>query len=397
MNQTTGASQQQPKEHLPPIVPEEKIPGKVLIIEDDEDLATLLQYSLKKESHEVSIADNGRNGLELAESEKPDLILLDIMMPGLDGWEVCRRIRTNSDPEVSSTPVIMLTALGDDEDKFKGLELGADLFVKKPYSLREVTLLCRNFVHNRQRRKEFQSDARDEDLEAKSSLYQLLFHELRTQVVVIGSMSNRLCKSGASLLEKEKYYAETIRKSSHYLEKLSADIGLLELISNQKYLLPHESFRVLDLLEEVADLLAPLMEKKQISLSSRLQPPDLSLNLNRKALQIIVSTFLENSIKYCLNGSKIDIQGSVAEDKTILRFRDNGPGIAEEEQSEIFKKYYRGKILQSREPGTGLGLFFARSLTEALGGTIAVESQPGDGTTFSLTFNQQITPAVIGK
>jgi two-component system, sensor histidine kinase and response regulator len=371
---------------LPSAPAGEKIPGKVLIIEDDEDLASLLQYSLKKEIGEVLIAENGLRGLELVESEHPDLILLDIMMPGLDGWEVCRRIRAHDDPAVSLTQVIMLTALGDDEDKFRGLEIGADLFVRKPYSLKEVTLLCRNYVSKHRGREKPRQGLPAAEPWAGNGLYQLLFHELRTQVVVIGSLSQRLCNSDAISSGKERIYAETIRKSSHYLEKLSDDVGLLECISNRKCRLPDESFAVRALIEEVSELLAPLMEKKRISLTCRFEPPGLSLTTNRKALQVIVSTFLENSIKYCLHDSTVDINGAVSEGRVVLRFRDDGPGIAKEEQSEIFKKYFRGKMLQSREPGTGLGLYFARSLTEALGGEIAVESEPGHGATFHLTF-----------
>ena len=370
--------------------PAPKIPVKLLIVEDDEDLARLLQYNLKKEFAEVVIADNGRNGLEFVEKEHPDLVLLDVMMPELNGWEVCRRIRSHGDPVVAATPVIMLTALGDDDNKFKGLELGANLFVRKPYSMREVTLLCRNFLCHRQVRHDIAHRTGAAETGGRNSLYQLLFHELRTQVVVIGSLSQRLCRNSDKLSEKERIYAETIRKSSNYLEKLSDDVGLLELISNRECRLPNERFRITELIEEIAELMKPHLEKKEISLTSEFRPPDLSLILNRKALQVVVSTFLENSVKYCLEGSRIEVCGFMEGDRTVLRFHDNGPGIAKEEQSEIFRKYYRGKVLRSKEPGTGLGLFFARSLTEALGGRITVESDPGAGATFSLAFEGQL-------
>ena len=106
---------------------------KVLIVEDDNNIAELLHLYLEKESFETVVAEDGLKGLELFEAFQPDLVLLDIMMPGMDGWSVCRKIR-----ESSKVPIIMLTAKGETTDKVSGLEMGADDYVVKPFEIKEL-------------------------------------------------------------------------------------------------------------------------------------------------------------------------------------------------------------------------------------------------------------------
>ena len=106
---------------------------KVLVIEDDINIAELLRLYLEKDGFEVKIVHDGGEGLKLAESEQPDLVLLDIMLPVLDGWQVCRRLR-----KTTKTPIIMLTAKGETEDKVSGLEMGADDYIVKPFEVKEL-------------------------------------------------------------------------------------------------------------------------------------------------------------------------------------------------------------------------------------------------------------------
>jgi two-component system, OmpR family, alkaline phosphatase synthesis response regulator PhoP len=110
--------------------------AEILVIEDEKDIVESLEYNLKKEGYKVSKAYDGINGLRLAEEKIPSLVLLDLMLPGLDGLEVCRRIKRN--PKTAAVPVIMLTAKGSETDKVVGLELGADDYIVKPFSIKEL-------------------------------------------------------------------------------------------------------------------------------------------------------------------------------------------------------------------------------------------------------------------
>jgi phosphate regulon transcriptional regulator PhoB len=110
--------------------------GTILVIDDEKDLAELVSYNLRKEGFVVAYAQNGESGLTSAIGNPPDLVLVDLMMPGIDGLEVCRRLRANS--RTASVPVIMLTARSEESDRVVGLELGADDYVTKPFSPREL-------------------------------------------------------------------------------------------------------------------------------------------------------------------------------------------------------------------------------------------------------------------
>lgn len=106
---------------------------KILIVDDEKNIADIIAFNLKKEGYQVITAGDGEEGVKMAFEENPDLILLDIMMPKMDGYEACKKIR-----EKKNTPIIMLTARAEELDKVLGLELGADDYVTKPFGVREL-------------------------------------------------------------------------------------------------------------------------------------------------------------------------------------------------------------------------------------------------------------------
>lgn len=112
--------------------------GNVLVVEDEADVVDLLRYNLVRAGFQVLIANTGHHGLEIARLERPDIILLDLMLPGLSGHEVCRELK--NDPNTAAIPILMLTAKGEPHERVKGLELGADDYVTKPFSTRELVL-----------------------------------------------------------------------------------------------------------------------------------------------------------------------------------------------------------------------------------------------------------------
>ena len=142
---------------------------KALVIEDDKNIAELLRLYLEKDGFEVSIAPDGGKGLQLAEDEHPDVVLLDIMLPVMDGWQVCREIR-----RTSQVPIIMLTAKGETYDKVSGLEMGADDYVTKPFEVKE--LIAR--IHAVMRRTENSDSPAEKRLEYDKLVINLDSYEL---------------------------------------------------------------------------------------------------------------------------------------------------------------------------------------------------------------------------
>ena len=113
---------------------------KILVVEDERDLVSLLEYNLAKKGYVPMAALDGLTACRMIEERQPDLILLDIMLPDLSGWEVCRIVRNHKNEKISNTPIIMLTALSGDEDRLKGLKLGANYYISKPFEIRNLLL-----------------------------------------------------------------------------------------------------------------------------------------------------------------------------------------------------------------------------------------------------------------
>jgi phosphate regulon transcriptional regulator PhoB len=166
--------------------------SKILIVEDDPDIRELLRFNLEKAGYTLFLAEDGEKALTLARKHSPDIILLDLMLPGVDGLEVCRTLK--KDPELQRLPVIMVTAKGEEMDRVVGLELGADDYVVKPFSLREVVLRIRNILDRREKQEApsllkadplvLDLDAHtarldDQLLELTATEYRLLTHLLR--------------------------------------------------------------------------------------------------------------------------------------------------------------------------------------------------------------------------
>lgn len=358
--------------------------GRVLIIEDEEDLAHLLQYNLSKALYETVIADNGGTALDLVEKMRPDVILLDILLPEMSGWEVCRRIRSHPSEEVSSIPIIMLTALQEDEDKYRGLTLGADAFIRKPYAVQEVLLHCRNLVHNRQRHLRLLR-MRDAHLdEKKDDFYGILFHELKNQLIVISGMSTLLGRRSANA--EERNHIQTIRRSVEYLETIAGEISNLERLCRQTNVSPRDAVSLRELLSEVLALIAPLARKKNIALRLMTRNNALQFRQCRTAVKIILVVLLENAVKYSPPDSAVRICLARSVNNLQVSVTDSGPGIEPEEQGRIFDRAYRARAARDAFTGTGMGLYFAKKLADAMNSTISVHSIPGKGSTFTCTF-----------
>ncbi|MCK4305938.1 MAG: response regulator [Candidatus Eisenbacteria sp.] len=121
----------------------------ILVVEDEQDIRELLEYNLSREGFTVSCAGCGEDGLELAQAKRPDLVVLDLMLPGIDGLEVCRRLR--KDPDSENIPIVMLTAKGEESDIVAGLEVGADDYVTKPFSAKVLISRIRAVLRRNRR------------------------------------------------------------------------------------------------------------------------------------------------------------------------------------------------------------------------------------------------------
>ena len=155
---------------------------RILIVEDEPDVAEMIRYNLERADYQAIVACSGQEALEAAEFHAPDLVLLDIMLPDLNGWEVCNILRDSA--KSHSIPILMLTALSSEEARVKGLTLGADDFVTKPFSIKELLLRVRKMIDRRHVLKSLLEKEKEKDLSLR-----YLVHELKNSVTVIGGFS----------------------------------------------------------------------------------------------------------------------------------------------------------------------------------------------------------------
>lgn len=367
--------------------------GKILIVEDEPELLDPLEYSLRKAGFTTHSAADGLNACRLVGSWRPDLILLDIMLPDLNGWEVCRMIRRHPEATVASIPIMMMTALSAAENRYKGLELGADAYLAKPYALKEVILQARNLIA-RQRQ---QSQLRQEVMEFRSGeerqadLQNMIFHELRNHLLVIGGFSEVLSHKSAQLdPEKSRSYLEAIRRSSNYLAKLAEEFLLARKVEEKQLELPRQAVDPLALMEEMAEMFGPVAKDQGIEL--RLEPGALAIALlNGAALRVILANLLTNAIRYSEPGTRVSLGCWLdPQNDYCFEVRDEGPGIATAEQKIIFERFSRGASQGGHSQGSGLGLYIAKTLVEAMNGRIELSSQPGRGSCFRV-----VLPAAV--
>ncbi len=355
-------------------------PATVLIVEDEPDVAGVLEYHLSLAGFRTLTARDGLGACRVLGTRGPDVVLLDLMLPDLDGWEICRMVRSHQDPWVSGTPILILSALTGPEHRLRGLAVGADDYVPKPFSVDEVVLKVRNRA--RQRLAERERLARLSDAEQErdraADLQSFLLHEVKNQLVVIGGFSRRL--SGSSDLEDPSRRArsvQAIRRASDYLAALAEEVLLLGRVETGRLRPAAERVDLAALAGEVLELHRPEAGRKQVGL--RAEGPGLFARANASALRACLSNLVENAVRYCPAGSTAVVRIRRSGEDAVLEVEDDGPGIPGHETKRVFEKFHRGEGAGS-VPGTGLGLYLVRTLAEAMGGRVSLDSRPGRGT-----------------
>lgn len=359
---------------------DQSVPASVLVVEDEREILEPLVHSLKREGYQVLEAEDGLAACRLIGTSEPDLVLLDIMLPDLDGWQVCRMLRQHPVQRIATTPVIMLTALSAQQDKIRGLALGADAYLAKPYSIREILLYAANLIQRRQQsvqlEKRLEEIARQE-LE-RVNFNHLLFHELRNRLFVLSGYTELLSSAGET-----DGCVDAINRSSEYLTNLAEDILLIRQVKDGHFTLPREDLVITDILEEMCQLYAAQGREQNITFKLLAGPAhNGAIRLNRPALKIILSTLLDNALKYGPPGQTVAIDCMQTSEQLEILVADEGPGIPEEETEKVFTPFYRAGNVSKQVPGSGLGLHGVRVLSRAMGGDVTIDKCNGNGCCF---------------
>jgi len=347
---------------------------QVLIVEDESDTVELLRYNLQKEMYQTVIARTGAEAINAIQCHMPDMVLLDIMLPEINGWEVCRMLRESAKDK--SVPIIILTALSDEEARIKALTLGADDFLSKPFSIREILLKIRKLINRQQIVKHLQSKEQEHDTSLR-----YLVHELKNSMNVIGGFSALGLRK-----EEAQYYLRTINIAAAHAESLLNNASLLSRLEQQRGSLPSCPLDISALVEEVVAFFRDMAVKRHIDIVL-INCKSSLITGNSTAVRQVLMNLLSNAVKYNRYGGKVWITVEEMNNQLDISVTDKGDGISGDEIPKIFDKFYR--VTGSEQiKGAGLGLYVVKLLVEAMNAKIKVISTPGAGSTFTVSFQK---------
>ncbi len=374
----------------------------ILCVDDIEANLELLESILLPRGYTVVSAAGGKDALGKLRNQAIDLVLLDVMMPGMDGFEVCRQIK--NDEKLRSIPVIMITALAAKEDRIRGIEAGAEEFLSKPFdqteALARIKMLLKVKELDDERTRAAQalqvSNDRLRELEAlRDSLVHMVIHDLRNPLTVIINFAHFLeTAEREQLSEKGRKYVGYIIKSTDFLIEMTSSMLDVSKMESGQMQLKLEACDLGAIAREVVSRLEALKGKTQITLA----PPGQPVHVigDAQLLSRLFQNLVGNALKFVpADTGSIDIAVESKGGRIRCAVRDNGPGIPPEHQEKVFDKFWQA---QAREQGfkysSGLGLTFCKMVVGAHGGRIGVESAVGAGSTFWFELPQDGPPPV---
>ncbi|MEG4212405.1 response regulator [Microcoleus sp. S13_B4] len=403
--------------------------GNILIVDDTPENLQVLSATLSDRGYTVRGVINGKMAIRAARSGPPDLILLDIKMPEMDGYEVCMQLK--ADPQTSEIPVIFISALDEVLDKLTAFKVGGVDFITKPFHVAEVLARIEHQLtiqrlkqqlieRNKELQEEIIERKKAEELAAAASLAKSQFvanmsHELRTPLNAILGFTQVMSRD--SLLNQENLEnLRIINRSGQHLLELINDVLDLSKIEAGIIGLDERSFdlyQLLDTLEEMFHVKAET-KKLQLKFSVDANVPQY-IKTDEKKLRVCLINLLGNAIKFTLDGGSIWLRASLADkqpqpaaaseiypnstsaQESLIWFEveDTGVGIAAAEIDTLFDAFVQTQAGRKAAEGTGLGLTITKKYVQIMGGDIGVVSVLGEGTSFK--FNIRVFPATSSE
>ncbi len=364
--------------------------SRILIADDERDLVRMLSYNLEKKGHQTIIAHDGGEAWDKITSERADLVILDLMMPGIDGWELCRLIRNHQNREIRDLGILMLTARALPEDRVDGLELGADDYLTKPFALNELILRAENILN---KRKAFQGMSHEvhqlqHKIKASEENLHRLVHDMKTPLISMGAMA-KLLVNNPNREEKLKFLKDIYDSSLRITQWVDSVLKHYAL-SSQDLKPQIKEVEIPTLVKRVIALMDEYASRKRIKICFEEAPGVPSIQGDESLIERAVANVLANALKYTPEGGQVDvsvIQYVVKGEPKIVEIaiKDTGIGIPPEDLNRVFEPFHRGKNATGEE-GMGLGLSLVKEVVELHGGKVLVQSEPLKGSIFSLLF-----------
>ena len=358
---------------------------KILVVDDVVSNVLLLKILLTNEKFQVLTANNGTSCIEAAKNHHPDLILLDVMMPDISGFDTA--VILKKEKETADIAIIFLTALNSPSGLVHGFQVGANDFLTKPFNKEELVMRVMHQISLVAAKRIIvqQNDELRRTINNRYKMYSVIAHDLRSPMASIRMVLNLVVQTvSPEAIGPEMYYL--IDKANKETEETHDLLdNLLKWTKSQtgRLKVAYQDFEVMDVVTGVYGIFTMIAETKNIKLTMEEKAEGLKVHADKDMLNTVVRNFLSNAIKFTPEGSAIEIILSQQDNFAKISVRDHGVGIAPDRIAGLFHK---GETTYgtNNEEGSGLGLQLCKDFAVKNGGDVDVESVLGEGSTFSV-------------
>ena len=357
----------------------------ILVVDDVVSNVLLLKILLTKENFKVLTANNGYTCIEIAQNNHPDLILLDVMMPDINGFETAEKLK--SDPATADIPIIFLTALNAPSDLVKGFQVGANDFLTKPFNKEELVMRVMRQIQLvfAKRIIESQNAELKRTISNRDKMYSVIAHDLRSPMASIRMVLNLLVSTISSELIGEELFSLLDKANKESEETHDLLDNLLKWTKSQtgRLNVVHQNFDISDVLIGIEDIFSLIAENKKQKINFDKQTGSIMVRADKDMLKTGLKNDMSNASKITPEGKDIDILVDKQDKFVKVSIRDHGVGISPERIATLFSAR-QTTYGTNNEEGSGLGLQLCQDFARKNGGDVMVESVLGEGSTFSV-------------
>lgn len=364
--------------------------ARALVIDDDVSNSRIVTKYLQREGHEVSSQTDSARGLHAAQANPPDVIVLDVMMPGMDGFAVCRELRAVE--ATRDLPVIFLSARGDLRDRVHGLDEGAVDYLVKPVLPEELLARVRAALRTKalqDRLKATNAELRTVD-QHRQELVSMLAHDIRGMISAVSSAVEMARLDLEDLPARDAHrFLGIAERNAIELTELTTNLLDTYRLSEGRLRPRRQSVSITAIADEIVDRLAALTAQREIRLEVVGEPIE-HVAADVDLLSRVLLNLVTNAVKFTPAGSRVtidleaDIPPPAGHDGVVVAVHDEGPGVAPAQREHLFERFTPLALPGGNRPvGSGLGLAFCKQALELMGGAIWLHDVPGSGSTFA--------------
>lgn len=364
---------------------ESKEESKILLIDDSVQNLKLLGNMLREKNYQIALARDGKEGLKLAKKIFPDLILLDIMMPELDGYEVCKKLK--EEDQTKEIPVIFLTAKTSNEDLVKGFQIGGVDYITKPFNKEELFMRIKTHLDLKKAHDKISSQAETlRELNAtKDKMFSVISHDLRAPLGGIKSMLDLIYEDHSEKKEIPKKSLDSLKNAADQTYNLLENLLYWSRSQRGSLVNNPELINIYDLVLENIELLRTMSKNKNIEIINNVDE-DIYGYADRNMIKTVLRNLIINAIKFTGENGRVSLSSKENNGKVEVEVADNGIGIQESTLQKILnQKEYYTTFGTNREKGSGLGLNLCIDFIDRNNGKLYIDSEYGKGSTFTFT------------